>query len=296
LFVQGAFTIAGAVAAASEQSYVGVGTTSPLTRSLGALAVEVATLQIVTEGKAMLALAPGPAVKLAQLGLTDYRPRTAIEEAIPLLRTLLSGATANHSGYVGSAVGLKLSSVPDVSIPVLVGATGDRMLQTAARVADGVLLSLLAPPSYLRHALGLLGPFPQMGKERSFRVVAFVPAALGTSTDTKVRIRRRLIRQISRFSKEAALRRLVTFGSFMSDATLDEIAEDDSRGIEPSPRLPEGIEEELAIHGGPRRFRERLEEYKKLGVDEVCLFVDEWDEDAWQVLRAAAGMSAATDN
>ena len=117
---------------------LGTGVTNPLTRHLTVTANAVSTLRSLAGDRVQLGIGSGDASVLP-LGLTPASIRQC-EEAIDILRRLLSGASA---GFGGHEVTVATASGP---VPIFLAASQPRMLDLAGRCADGVIIMGPAEP------------------------------------------------------------------------------------------------------------------------------------------------------
>lgn len=160
---RGAFALAGAIAQATTRVRVGIGVVNPWTRHPVVLAMEFATLDELSEGRAVAGLgASNPRWMTEQLGIPFDRPLSRLAESVELVRALLSGVPVEHDGVdFRVAAGLAFRPVrPD--LPIVLGVKGPRAIDLAARTADGVLLSILAGPEYVRLVRSRVGPGVQL--------------------------------------------------------------------------------------------------------------------------------------
>lgn len=148
---RGACTVAAAVAATTRRVTVGIGTVNPWTRHPALLAMEIATLDELAAGRAVLGLGASNKVWMQdQLGIPFERPLDRLREAVVLVRALIAGGRVDHDGDE-FAVHASLSFAPTRQrLPVVLGVKGRRALALADDVADGVLLSVLSSAAYVR--------------------------------------------------------------------------------------------------------------------------------------------------
>ena len=72
--------------------------------------------------------------------------RAVIEEALPLLRRLLSGAEVSYDGRLGTFDGVRLAPLPQQQpIEFWLGGTAPRSLELTGRLGEGWLPSLCTP-------------------------------------------------------------------------------------------------------------------------------------------------------
>lgn len=149
------FTTAAAVAAATTRIGVGIGIVNPFWRHPSVIAMEAATLDELSAGRARLGL--GAALwTLRALGEADERtrrPLAAMGEAIRVVRSLLQGT----AGVEGTVYPVRADAALDFTpvrrdLPVYVGAVNAKMLRLSGALADGVEYGAITTPGYARWA------------------------------------------------------------------------------------------------------------------------------------------------
>jgi 5,10-methylenetetrahydromethanopterin reductase len=135
-----AATLSGAAGAVSEGLGIATAATNHNTRHPLVTATFGTTMHRLTGGRFALGLGRGFGMLFDLMGL----PRVTsaqMEDAIGILRRLWHGeAVAGHDGPAGSFPYLNQDASFDEDIPVLLTAIGDRTLELAGRIADGVVL------------------------------------------------------------------------------------------------------------------------------------------------------------
>ncbi len=113
------------------------------------LAKEIATLDLLSNGRCELGLGTGVGESdFQQLGLTFDRPGIRVkrlEEALHIIKLLLSGETVNFAGDHYTVSNLRGTPIPvqKPHPPILIGSAGKRMLSIAAREADIIAVGSL---------------------------------------------------------------------------------------------------------------------------------------------------------
>src|SRR5579871_2494559 len=147
----------GAWAAWTERLLLSPGVTNPFTRNLAVSAASIATIQTISNGRAVLGIGRGDSA-LAYLGYAPVK-LAWFETALETLQTLLSGgevpfeATGTTAGAAPSHEGLSLGARPEAvnlrwlskdlpKVPLDVAATGPKVIAMAARVAERVTFSV----------------------------------------------------------------------------------------------------------------------------------------------------------
>ena len=154
-FFRGAFSLAGAVACQTESLRIGISVINPYTRHPAVTAMEFATLDEISRGRAVLGIGAGaPFWIREQLHLTWEKPGgRAIREAVDLIRRLVRGEQVTFQGHIFSVTDAMLHFPPPRSSPPIhLGVTGPKNLQMAGAIADGVILSMMSSPAYIRFA------------------------------------------------------------------------------------------------------------------------------------------------
>ena len=131
------------VAAATDDVLVGPGVANPYDTHPVKLASQVATLDEVSDGRAVLGVGAGDASTLSNLGVERDRPLRRVLETFKVAQELWAGDRVDHEGtFVARDAGLNYEVG---EIPVYVGAQGPHMLRMAGKHADGVLVNASHP-------------------------------------------------------------------------------------------------------------------------------------------------------
>ena len=158
----------GAWAAWTERLKLSPGVTNPFTRNLAVSAASIATIQAISQGRAVLGIGRGDSA-LAYLG---YAPVTLawFEKALATLQALLRGEevpfadSGSTAGSAPSHEGLSLGARPEgvrlrwlpqnlPKVPLDVAATGPKVIAMAARLAERVTFSVGAELERMEWAL-----------------------------------------------------------------------------------------------------------------------------------------------
>src|SRR3954469_25198199 len=86
------------------------------------------------------------------MGLLPDHPLSAVTDTFAALRSLLAGAPVDRDPSPHHFHHIQLAFPPDQPPELWIGAVNQRALRAAGAVADGVLLSVLAGPAYIRWA------------------------------------------------------------------------------------------------------------------------------------------------
>jgi 5,10-methylenetetrahydromethanopterin reductase len=123
--------------------------TNPATRHPAVVASAIATIQAESAGRAVLGIARGDSA-LALLGRRPL-PLAEFERALEQVQAYLRGDVVDCDGFPSRLEWLAAAGQPKV--PMAVAATGPRVIELAARVADRVTFSVGADEARLRAAI-----------------------------------------------------------------------------------------------------------------------------------------------
>ena len=108
-FRTGAFTMAGAAAAATTEIGLGLGVVNPYTRHPALLAMETATLAGIAPGRVVLGLGTGVRGWVEdQMRIPAPAPLAALGECVDVVRRLWAGERVSHEGQAFSLAGVAL--------------------------------------------------------------------------------------------------------------------------------------------------------------------------------------------
>jgi 5,10-methylenetetrahydromethanopterin reductase len=112
---------------------IGLGVLNPYAFNPITMAQFVASLTELAPGRVMLSIGAGDPIALSAMGYEQMEPLKKVEEAVKIVKTLLTGETTSD--------GARLDFRPRGPVPVYVAAQGRRMLELAGRIGDGVLVN-----------------------------------------------------------------------------------------------------------------------------------------------------------
>lgn len=135
-----------AAAAVTKSIRLGPGVTDPYSRHPALTASAIASIDEISNGRAVLGLGTGGA-GFKELGFERKLPVAAMRETVEMIRGLLGGGEVTLEGKVVSIKGGKLSfKPPRATIPIYFATHGAQITQLAGRIADGVLIANTLQP------------------------------------------------------------------------------------------------------------------------------------------------------
>ena len=146
-----------AYSAVTGRIKVGSGVSDCWSRNPARLAATFSTLDDLAPGRVLLGLGAWWDPLAAKVGITRTHPLTVMREVVTAVRGLLANETVTFHGEWVELTGVELDYVYQErrpkDVPIYIGATGDRMLELAGEIADGVVLNYLVSPDYNERAL-----------------------------------------------------------------------------------------------------------------------------------------------
>ncbi|MEJ5241488.1 MAG: LLM class flavin-dependent oxidoreductase [Anaerolineales bacterium] len=149
-----------AYAAVTERIKVGSGVINNWTRNIGLLAATFLTLDDLAPNRIICGIGAWWDPLARNVGIERRKPLTAMRETVIVLRRLLNMERVTFHGEFIHVEGIELDVVhgrrEPRNVPIMIGATGDQMLELSGEIADGVVLNYCVPPEYNDHALELI--------------------------------------------------------------------------------------------------------------------------------------------
>lgn len=130
----------GAAALATDKIVLGP-MTNPYTRHPAAGAAALATVNALSDGRAIVTMLTGGSMTLAPMGITRTRPHRALADAVEVMRALWSGKTVTWQGQTCALDAARLGLGPQ-DIPIWIAGRGPMLLGLAGERADGVVLTV----------------------------------------------------------------------------------------------------------------------------------------------------------
>jgi 5,10-methylenetetrahydromethanopterin reductase len=149
-----------AYAAVTERIKIGSGVINNWTRNIGLLAATFLTLDDLAPNRIICGIGAWWDPLAKNVGIERRKPLVAMRETVTVLRRLLNMERVTFHGEFIHVEGIELDVVhgrrEPRNVPIMIGATGDQMMELAGEIADGVVLNYCVPPEYNYRALELL--------------------------------------------------------------------------------------------------------------------------------------------
>lgn len=146
-----------AFAAVTERIKIGSGVINNWTRNIGLLAATFLTLDDLAPGRIICGIGAWWDPLAANVGIQRRKPLLAMHETIDVMRRLLNMENVTFDGEFHKVTGIELDVVhgrrEPRNVPLMIGATGPKMMQLTGEIADGAVLNYCVPPAYNNDAI-----------------------------------------------------------------------------------------------------------------------------------------------
>jgi len=149
-----------AFAATTKKIKVGSGVINNWTRNIGLLAATFLTLDDLAPDRIICGIGAWWDPLAKNVGIERRKPLLAMRETVEVMRRLLRLENVTFQGEFHKVTGIELDVVhgrrEPRNIPIMIGATGDNMMELTGEIADGAVLNYCVPPEYNDQAMELL--------------------------------------------------------------------------------------------------------------------------------------------
>jgi 5,10-methylenetetrahydromethanopterin reductase len=260
-----------AYAAVTERIKVGSGVINNWTRNIGLLAATFLTLDDLAPNRIICGIGAWWDPLAKNVGIERRKPLTAMRETVIVLRRLLNMERVTFHGEFVHVEGIELDVVhgrrEPRNVPIMIGATGDQMMELTGEIADGAVLNYCVPPEYNIKALELL----EKGAKKSGRTLddldrpQLVVCSVDHDRERAIDTTRELLTQYLAQQPHIAK---------ASGVSPDVVAEIQSilgwpathEQIQKAKHLvPEDLIHRITASGTPEEARAKVDEYRKYG-------------------------------
>jgi 5,10-methylenetetrahydromethanopterin reductase len=260
-----------AYAAVTDRLKVGSGVINNWTRNIGLLAATFLTLDDLAPNRIICGIGAWWDPLASNVGIKRRKQLTAMRETVDVMRRLLNMERVTFHGEFHHVEGIELDVVhgrrEPRNIPIMIGATGDQMMELTGEIADGVVLNYCVPPEYNDNALELLSK----GLEKSGRKMEdfdrpqLIVCSVAEDHDTAIDHTRGLLCQY------LAQQPHIAKASGVSQEVIQEIQSilgwpATKEQINKAKHLvPEELVYRITASGTPEEAKAKVDEYKKRG-------------------------------
>jgi 5,10-methylenetetrahydromethanopterin reductase len=260
-----------AYAAVTDKLIVGSGVINNWTRNIGLLAATFLTLDDLAPNRIICGIGAWWDPLAMNVGIERRKPLKAMRETVEVLRRLLNMERVTFHGEFHHVDGIELDVVhgrrEPRHVPIMIGATGPKMMELTGEISDGAVLNYCVPPEYNVRALELLEQGARKaGKtlddiDRPQLVVCSVDVDHDKAIDTTRGLLTQYLAQQPHIAKA-------------SGVSMDVVAEIQSilgwpatkEQIDKAKHLvPEDLIHRITASGTPEEARAKVDEYRKYG-------------------------------
>jgi 5,10-methylenetetrahydromethanopterin reductase len=267
-----------AYAAVSDRIKVGSGVINNWTRNIGLLASTFLTLDDLAPNRIICGIGAWWDPLARNVGIERRKPLTAMRETVEVLRRLLNMERVTFHGEFVHVDGIELDVVhgrrEPRNVPIMIGATGEKMMELTGEIADGVVLNYCVPPEYNDDALEQL----ERGARRAGRsmdeidrpqlVVCSVDHDREQAVDTTRELLTQYLAQQPHIAKASGVSKEVVtqIQAILGwPATKEQIQQ--AKHL-----VPEDLIHRITASGTPEEARLKVKEYRKHGCTSPILY------------------------
>ncbi len=264
-FMLSGFSSAAMALQATESIQVGVGAVSAVVRHPAVTAMEAATLAGAYPGRFTLGMGHGVPAWTKQMKLYPKSVLTAMRESVTSVKRLLAGETLDGEGDYFGFENVSLTH-PAPELEVLTAVVGPKSVDLAAEIADGMMISVLGGPEYVRTVSERIKS-QRADSGVDFRFVTYVL----TSVAARHEEARAKVRAATVFYLDAMGTTLLTGAYGVNDQLAELIAAGGADSL--AKNMPDDWLDWLAIAGEPEACLKGIQDQFAAGSTSVVLCV-----------------------
>ncbi len=258
----------------TKKIQIGVCVTDPYSRHPALTAMAIATLDEISEGRAVLGIGAGVS-GFGELGIDRARPALAMREMVGLVRKLMTGENVDFQGRMVQFNHGALNFTPvRADLPIYVASNAPRGLQVAGELADGAIISGCAEEPSVDYAKGLIAK----GTRKVGRDLAEIDlvARLNCCVSTDGQGARNSIRTATIRSLPGHLNFVTAAGIEVAPdlaASLSQMGytHDDATLADMARRVPDHIIDAMTLAGTPEEVAQRVGRIVRRGVNQILV-------------------------
>jgi alkanesulfonate monooxygenase SsuD/methylene tetrahydromethanopterin reductase-like flavin-dependent oxidoreductase (luciferase family) len=253
-----AFSTIGHLLSITKRIKVGTGIVNVFSRSAGTIAMGAATLNQLAPNRFLLGLGiSGKGLVESFHSMRFEKALKRTEEYIQAIKKIQSGEVVDYNGEILKLARFRLFTSPVIpSIPIYLGAIGEKNLILAGKIADGAIVTLY-PMSKLGQCSDLVN---QAGQGKRKKVFAYIPVKLTSNereeTKAKLEVSKFISFYVSSMGRYYA-QNLIRLGF---GKQVEEIKNANSAGgtSEASKVISDDLLREFSLIGRPTQILDRL--------------------------------------
>lgn len=250
--------------AAVETSTInmGSGVSNPFVRNPVTIASATATLNEISEGRAIVGVGPGDKATMETLNLSWIKPVKTVKKAILDIRTLLNDEKLEHGAYLNGTQKI------EKNIPIYMAAQGPMMLKTSGEVADGCLINASNYKDF-EIAIPLIKEgIKKSGNTSKFNFAAYTACSIDSNVDAAINQARVVVAFIMAGAPDIVLERH-NISKDVAGKVRDALAVHDFKTA--GGLVDENMINAFSVCGTPENISSKIEKFDELGVNEFVV-------------------------
>ncbi|MCH2172020.1 LLM class F420-dependent oxidoreductase [Myxococcota bacterium] len=236
--------------AATSRIHLGTAVLPVYTRTPGMLALSTGTLAMSFPGRVSIGIGASSAFIVERWnGVPFQRPYARVRDTLRFLRTALAGKKVSQEFETFTIRGFRMRIPPQLTPPLLIGATGPRMFECAIQEADGIILNWCSAQDIATLPTG------------AAQVYALLNVYPNEDRDAVHALARPYLAQYLSVPAYAGQQRRLGRGEPLSEVWD---AWDQGDYAAAGRAVPEDVIDELIIHGSPAECREKIAEFARV--------------------------------
>ncbi len=264
-FTRDAISPLAAMATSTSKAKLGSAAINVFTRGPVLIAISLATLDELSNGRMILGIGAGSPIILERQGIDFVHALKRLREYVEAFRLLIKGAPVNYSGEYVKIKGVSLDFTPvRKEIPVYLAVTGPKALHLAGQIADGVILNGFTSIDYVKRAIEKIREGAQSAG-RSLSDLDIASSNIVSVTEDSKAAKGALRWLVATY--------LITFPAIATESGVSgELLQSirsahESKGLDYALALvPDSVIESLTVSGDPDECVRRLRAYMEAGV------------------------------
>lgn len=264
----GAIPLAAAILSNTKRIGVGTGIVSPFRRHPLALAEDAAALNELSGGRFTPGIGSGPA-QLKAMGI-KVSQLEGLKDAVEIMRRLLKGDQFLYPGKVFRLVtSSSLEVTPSSAPPIYIGALMPRMIELAAEIADGLLISRRggSSPRYVEEVTKQVRQVRQMKQiSGQFVVRSFIESSIDNDGEKARQTARKFLASYTiRFAPRAVVEK--------AGFKYEDVAAMLESNRSPEEMISEEMIQEFSMSGTPKECLKKLKTFEWTRLDVPILYI-----------------------
>jgi alkanesulfonate monooxygenase SsuD/methylene tetrahydromethanopterin reductase-like flavin-dependent oxidoreductase (luciferase family) len=262
------FAVLAACATQTSKILLGTSITSVFVRTVPTIAMATATVDDLSGGRFILGVGSSHRVQVeGEHGMPYGKPLTRVRESVAIIRELLREGRVHYEGETVRIEAFELwFTLVRRTIPIYASAVFPKMIAACGEIADGIILtrSTLATAALVKEQLSEAAK--RAGRDASRIVVtSLLPTVVGQTREAALDALRPGLAFYAGFFPR--YNRMMAEHGFRDEAAA--IAEAWSRGDRAAAEraVSDALIDATSVAGTPEQCRERVEAYRRSGID-----------------------------